>query len=171
MALFCNKEVLDRAGVGEPPRTWDEYYEAARKTKAAGSYIEADAGDAGFFKSMIWAFGGHPYSASDDGRNVTINLTGDKGTQRFIDYWQKMSERILSIRSFPSGPTNGITAWRLVDGCPAQLSVDTAESCVLSSSDGRRMAGGAHACLKGRGEAQFREWRFRPSGDRQGIQS
>lgn len=111
MALFCNKEVLDRAGVGEPPRTWDEYYEAARKTKAAGSYIEADAGDAGFFKSMIWAFGGYPYSASDDGRNVTINLTGDKGTQRFIDYWQKMSERILSIRSFPSGPTNGITAW------------------------------------------------------------
>lgn len=87
MALFCNKEVLDRAGVGEHPRTWDEYYEAARKTKAAGSYIEADAGDAGFFKSMIWAFGGYPYSASDDGRNVTINLTGDKGTQRFIYYF------------------------------------------------------------------------------------
>lgn len=95
MAMFYNKEVFDRAGVTVPPKTWDEYYEAAKKIKAAGSFIEADSGDAGFFKSMVWAFGGHPYDASDDGQNVTINLTGDKGTQKFIDYWQRMSDEDL----------------------------------------------------------------------------
>lgn len=119
MALFYNKEVLDRAGVGEPPRTWDDYYEAVRKIKAAGSCIEADAGDAGFFKSMIWAFGGYPYSASDDGRNVTMNLTSDKGAQRFIYYWQKMSDEDHINKKLPSGPTNGIAAW--VTGSTAAL--------------------------------------------------
>lgn len=95
MAMFYNKEVFDRAGVNEPPKTWDEYYEAAKKVKAAGSYIEADSGDAGFFKSMIWAFGGHPYDYSKDGQNITINLSTDKGTQRFLEFWQRMSDENL----------------------------------------------------------------------------
>ena len=30
-------------------RTWDDFYEAAKKVRATGSYITSDSGDAGFF--------------------------------------------------------------------------------------------------------------------------
>lgn len=90
MAFFYNKEIFDKAGVTEIPTTWDEYYEAAKKIRAVGSYITSDTGDAGLYDSMIWASGGHPYKVSDDGAKVEINLTKDKATEKFTAYWQKM---------------------------------------------------------------------------------
>lgn len=50
MAWFYNKDVFDKAGV-DPTRvrTWDEFYDAAKKVRATGSYITSDSGDAGFF--------------------------------------------------------------------------------------------------------------------------
>lgn len=94
MAFFYNKEVFDKAGVTEPPTTWDEYYEAAKKVRATGSYI-ATAPDAGFFDSMIWQAGGHPFDTAADGESVTINLTGDAGTKKFSDLWQKLLDEDL----------------------------------------------------------------------------
>jgi multiple sugar transport system substrate-binding protein len=35
-AFFYNKELLARAGIAEPPRTWDEFVNAARKIRALG---------------------------------------------------------------------------------------------------------------------------------------
>ena len=50
MAWFYNKEVMDKAGVNpDEVRTWDDFYEAAKKVRATGSYITSDSGDAGFF--------------------------------------------------------------------------------------------------------------------------
>ena len=62
-------------------RTWDDYYEAAKKLKKIGVYITADSGDASFYDTMIWLAGGRPFSTSNDGKNVTIRLTEDKGTR------------------------------------------------------------------------------------------
>ncbi|MBT1170644.1 extracellular solute-binding protein [Bifidobacterium sp. SO4] len=95
MAFFYNKEVFDKAGVTDIPTTWDEYYEAAKKIRAVGSYITSDTGDAGLYDSMIWASGGHPYKVSDDGATVEISLTKDKATARFTEFWQKMIDEGL----------------------------------------------------------------------------
>lgn len=90
MAFYYDKEVFDKAGISEPPSTWDEFYQDAKKIKQIGSYITNDPGNAGFFNAMVWQAGGHPYSTSKDGTKVTVKLTTDKGVQKFCDFWQKM---------------------------------------------------------------------------------
>ncbi|RSX53561.1 ABC transporter substrate-binding protein [Bifidobacterium goeldii] len=95
MAFFYNKEVFDKAGVTEVPKTWDEFYAAAKKIRATGSYIVNDAGDAGFYDSMVWQAGGHPFKTSADGKTVTINLTGDEGAKKWTEFWQKMIDEDL----------------------------------------------------------------------------
>lgn len=98
MALFYNKEVFDKAGISNPPTTWDEFYEDAKKIRSVGSYITSDSGDAGFYDSMVWQAGGRPFKTN--GHNVTINLTGDAGAKKFTDYWQKMiSEGLIDTKT------------------------------------------------------------------------
>lgn len=91
MAWFYNKDVFDKAGV-DPTRvrTWDEFYDAAKKVRATGSYITSDSGDAGFFDSMTWLAGATPFSTGSDGQSVTINLSNDSRVKTFVDFWQKM---------------------------------------------------------------------------------
>ena len=104
MAFFYNKSVFDQVGVDASKiRTWDDYYEAAKKLKEIGVYIAADSGDASFYDTMIWLAGGRPFSTSNDGKNVTINLTGDEGTRTFTEFWQKMINEGLVDTS--------LTAW------------------------------------------------------------
>ncbi|WEV65304.1 MULTISPECIES: sugar ABC transporter substrate-binding protein [unclassified Bifidobacterium] len=93
MALFYNKEVFDKAGIPEPPKTWDEFYQDAKKIRATGSYITADSGDGAFYNSMVWQAGGHPYKVNGD--KVSIDLTDDTGSQRFIKLWQKLIDEDL----------------------------------------------------------------------------
>ncbi|MRZ82426.1 extracellular solute-binding protein, partial [Paeniclostridium sordellii] len=94
--FFYNKAVFDKAGVdGESIKTWDDYYEAAKKIRAVDSYITSDSGDAGFFDSMTWLAGATPFETSKDGGTVTINLTGDKNVKTFTDFWQKMIDEDL----------------------------------------------------------------------------
>lgn len=95
MAFFYNKAVFDKAGVTKIPTTWEEYYQAAKKIRKTGSYITSDSGDAGFFDSMVWLAGGHPYKTSKDGQSVTVSLNKDSGTQEFVKWWQKMIDEDL----------------------------------------------------------------------------
>ena len=96
MAFFYNDSVFEQVGVDASKiRTWDDYYEAAKKLKEIGVYITADSGDASFYDTMIWLAGGRPFSTSNDGKNVTINLTDDEGTRTFTEFWQKMIDEGL----------------------------------------------------------------------------
>ena len=54
MAFYYNKEVFDKAGISEAPKTWDEFYQDAKKIKQTGSYITNAPGNAGFFNAMVW---------------------------------------------------------------------------------------------------------------------
>lgn len=98
MAFFYNKETFDKAGVDATQiKTWDDYYEAAKKIHALGDkyYITNDAGDAGFYEAMTWLAGGQPFSTSDGGETVSVNLTGDEGSKKFQEFWQKMIDEDL----------------------------------------------------------------------------
>lgn len=96
MAWFYNKGVFDKAGVDPTQvRTWDDFYEAAKKIRAVDYYITSDTGDAGFFDSMTWLAGAKPFQTSSDGSEVTVNLTEDKGVKTFTDFWQKLLDEGL----------------------------------------------------------------------------
>lgn len=89
MAMFYRQDVFDRLGLAVPT-TWEEYAAAARVIHDAdpNAYIVNDMGDAGFTQSMIWQAGGTPFQT--DGENVTIDLAGDAGAQKWTDVWNQM---------------------------------------------------------------------------------
>ncbi|WP_327092378.1 sugar ABC transporter substrate-binding protein [Nonomuraea sp. NBC_01738] len=91
MVLIYNKNIYTAAGITEAPKTWDEFVKAsaAIREKKPDTYI-ASGGDAGFFTSMIWASGGHPFTVS--GEKVTINLQ-DEGSKKFADMWGGLLQR------------------------------------------------------------------------------
>lgn len=96
MAFFYNQDDFAAAGVDASTiRTWDDYYEAAKKLKSIGMYIAADGGDASFYDAMIWSAGGKPYATSSDGKTVKVNLDSDTGTKTFTEFWQKMIDEGL----------------------------------------------------------------------------
>ncbi|GAA0633882.1 ABC transporter substrate-binding protein [Bifidobacterium pullorum] len=96
MAFFYNEDVFRQAGVDAASiRTWEDYYEAAKKLKEIGVYITADAGDASFFNAMVWLAGGRPFLTSDDGKTVTVCLNTDDGVSRFAAFWQRMIDEGL----------------------------------------------------------------------------
>lgn len=89
MALFYNKTVFDKYGLGVPT-TWAQYLADAQKLHAADSseYMTNDTGDPGFITSMIWDAGGRPYVTKGTA-NVTINMA-DAGAKKFEGLWSKM---------------------------------------------------------------------------------
>lgn len=93
-AMFYNAATLKKAGIEEPPATWDEYYEAAKKVRALGDdyYIAQDTGDIFFLLSLIWQAGGRPFKV--DGTKVHIDFT-DAGTTKAVAFWQKMLDEGL----------------------------------------------------------------------------
>lgn len=99
LALFYNKATFDKAGVTEPPNTWDEYYEAAKKIHALGPdyYIATNTGSSNDwstgFMALLWQGQARPYTV--DGENVTIDFTGDENTKKVLDFWQKMIDEGL----------------------------------------------------------------------------
>ena len=113
MAFFYNKSVFEQAGVDASKiRTWNDYYEAAKKLKKIGVYIASDSGDASFFNSMVWLAGGRPFRTSKDGRTVGISLTTDAGTKAFATFWQKMIDEGLIDTSL----TEWSSSWKKAVG-------------------------------------------------------
>jgi multiple sugar transport system substrate-binding protein len=93
-AMFYNAATLKKAGIDEPPATWEEYYEAAKKIRALGKdyYIAQDTGDIFFLLSLIWQAGGRPFKV--DGAKVHIDFT-DPGTTKAVAFWQKLLDEGL----------------------------------------------------------------------------
>ncbi|MBT1181277.1 sugar ABC transporter substrate-binding protein [Bifidobacterium sp. CP2] len=105
MALFYNKATFDKAGISEPPKTWDEFYEDAKKIHALGDdyYISSYAGDTNDSNSIVafWAqAGAKPFSM--DGENLTISLKNDATIKKVNDYWQRMIDEGLIAKNIPS---------------------------------------------------------------------
>ncbi|KAB7788689.1 ABC transporter substrate-binding protein [Bifidobacterium leontopitheci] len=96
--FFYNKAVFDKAGVdGENIKTWDDYYEAAKKIHALGDnyYIANNDGSSnGFqpFAAQAWQAGAYPWKV--DGENITINMH-DKGMERYVELQQKLIDEGL----------------------------------------------------------------------------
>lgn len=95
--LFYNKAVFDKAGVdGEKIKTWDDYYEAAKKVRKTGAYMTNNSGSAMEyqpFTAQAWQAGAHPWKV--DGEKITIDMTNDEGMKKYIDFQQKLIDEDL----------------------------------------------------------------------------
>lgn len=97
--FFYNKAIFDKAGVdGESIKTWDDYYEAAKKIHALGDnyYITNNSGDSNAyqpFTAQVWQAGAQPWKV--DGENITMNMTNDEGMKKYIDFQQKLIDEGL----------------------------------------------------------------------------
>ena len=94
VAMFYNQDTFEKAGITEAPKTWDEYYEAAKKIRALGDdyYISNASGDIFLILSLIWQAGGTPFTMDGDTEKIDFS---DENTQKALDFWQKMIDEDL----------------------------------------------------------------------------
>ena len=84
------REDIAKAHGFEPPRTWDEFADAAkalRKTSPDTYLTNATFSDGGWVTGLLWQAGWRPFQV--DGDHLTIRIKSD-ATQRFAAYWQKL---------------------------------------------------------------------------------
>ena len=95
--FFYNDAVFKKAGVdGTKIKTWDDDYEAAKKVKAAGSYMTNNSGSSMEyqpFTAQAWQAGAQPWKV--DGEKITIDMTNDAGMKKYIDFQQKLIDEDL----------------------------------------------------------------------------
>ena len=135
MVFFYNEEIFAKAGIENPPTTWDEWYEDAKKIHALGDeyYITNNAGDRDSyseFNAMLWQLAAQPFEL--EGEHLNIDLTGDKQVRKFIEFQQKLIDENL----VNTGIRNWTDDWfrSLGDGTTASLAVGAWMPTNLESS-------------------------------------
>ena len=121
--FFYNKAIFDKAGVDASKiKTWDDYYQAAKKIRKIGSYITNSSGASGDyqpFTAQIWQAGAKPWVVNGD--KITINMTHDAGMKRYINLRQKLIDQDL----IDTKTANWTDDWNrgLNDGTIASLTI------------------------------------------------
>lgn len=110
MALFYRKDLFEKAGITEPPATWDQYYEDAKKLKEeTGALItHFPQGDANWFTGLLWQRGASLFSI--DGDQVQVNVDSPEATE-VADYWQKMIDEELVATDLQGFSPDLYKAW------------------------------------------------------------
>ncbi|GAA3558078.1 sugar ABC transporter substrate-binding protein [Microlunatus spumicola] len=94
MGNLYREDILTKAGVTEPPKTWADYAKAAEKVRATGKYIsDFPSNNPGQLIGLLWQSGAKPFSY-DGGKKVGIDLTDPK-TTAVLKYWQDLIDRDL----------------------------------------------------------------------------
>jgi multiple sugar transport system substrate-binding protein len=95
MGNLYREDILTKAGVTEPPATWEEYASAAKAVKdATGSYISnLGATQAGQMIGFFWQKGLKPFSY-DGEETVTIDVNNDEAKE-VASYWTDLIQQDL----------------------------------------------------------------------------
>ncbi|MDJ1133519.1 ABC transporter substrate-binding protein [Streptomyces iconiensis] len=97
MGLFYREDLFGRWGL-EPPATWEEYEETARRVRAEGAYIETFAPTNGYrFAGYAWQAGARWFRAEGDEWTVTVD---DAPTRKVVDLWERLVREKL-VRTDP----------------------------------------------------------------------
>lgn len=88
LALEYNKDLLAKAGISAPPKTWDEFQTDAQKLLAKGIAPLCFPIDVARYYPFIKDFGGSYYDASSDKATFT-DSSNTKGLQYVMNMFQK----------------------------------------------------------------------------------
>lgn len=94
LVFFYRKDIFDSLGL-QPPKTWAEFEQAAKKVHDSdkSTYImNFDANSPEWFAGLSEQAGGNWWSASGDTWSVNID---DQATQKVASYWQDLLDKDL----------------------------------------------------------------------------
>jgi multiple sugar transport system substrate-binding protein len=90
LGLIYRQDLLDKAGVKTPIKTWDEFATAAEKYHKANpkSYlVNLPGGQTGQWLGLFWQNGAQPFTT--DPNNAKFDLTSEQ-IKKVTDYWDKL---------------------------------------------------------------------------------
>jgi len=97
LGFIYRKDLLDKAGIKTPPKTWEEFAADARKYHQANpkSYLANMPGtQTGQWLGLYWQNGARPFQGS--GQDLKINLTDPK-IKQVTDFWDPLiTEKVIS---------------------------------------------------------------------------
>lgn len=84
IGYFYNKDLFEKAGIKEPAKTWDEFFEQCDKLLAAGiTPVSMDTADSGWLTSLLL---GAMIASDDEGEKfMNTSLPKNYNTQEFIN--------------------------------------------------------------------------------------
>ncbi|MEV8595421.1 sugar ABC transporter substrate-binding protein [Streptomyces sp. NPDC052012] len=88
--FYYRKDVFEKARITTPPKTWDEFREAAEKIKKADPKARIATffpDDPSTFEAMAWQAGAQWFKPGKDSWKVGFQ---DAATNRTTDFWQKL---------------------------------------------------------------------------------
>jgi multiple sugar transport system substrate-binding protein len=89
MAMFYRQDLFTRWGI-QPPRTWDEFEQAATKVRAADpqAYISTfPPGNSAWFTALCWQAGARWFGINGDTWTVNID---NPATEKVATYWDRL---------------------------------------------------------------------------------
>ncbi|MFG2221888.1 ABC transporter substrate-binding protein [Streptomyces sp. NPDC048644] len=97
MGLFLRQDLFDTWDIA-PPRTWDDYENAAKAIRRKGAWIETFAPTNGNrFAGYAWQAGAAWYTAHGDTWTLHID---DEPTRKVADYWESLVKQKL-VKTIP----------------------------------------------------------------------
>ena len=116
MAFFCDEEKLAKAGIGAPPKTWDEVVEQSLKIKKAGisEYplmlsMARESWLIEFLTAMVYSHGGHFVDEQGNAVMQDPRKGAQQALQWIVDAVQK--HKIVSPACVELGELNGLKAF------------------------------------------------------------
>ncbi len=115
LALFYNQDLLEEAGITEPPATWDDFIAVAKQLTVGengrfsqiGYGIAPDGQDHNLVREvLVRQFGGAPYS--DDNTQVSYNSAEGKEAFDFYTGW--VTDEQIGVPDFIPGGASGSSA-------------------------------------------------------------
>ena len=115
LALFYNQDMFDEAGITEPPATWNEFVEVARRLTVGenGRYerigygIAPDGQDHNLVREvLVRQFGGVPYNED----NTQVSYNSPEGKEAFAFYTSWGTGDAIGVPNFVPGGSSGSSA-------------------------------------------------------------
>ncbi len=112
MGLFYNKTVFQKAGIANPPATWDEFAQDAVKIHALGPnyYITAFPPEStGWFQGLMWQAGAQWFTI-DSGKQAWKLGINSAASKQVADYWQGLLDKglVSTVADFSNSWNTGL---------------------------------------------------------------
>lgn len=129
LALLCNMDILNAAGIDNPPTTWDEFYDVCKKTtdtanSVYGFAMSAIGNEEGTFQYVPWL-----YSSGSD-----VSTLDSDGAAKSLDFLaQLVTEGLMSKEVVNWGQGDALNAFAA--GKAAMLESGTWQIAQFDSGD------------------------------------